>query len=203
VPHDVAADIAPRPRAAGAALVWRCSLRPAVGDPFSTWACRGHQPLVKTAGKRKGDNVFDAIEYVTGRCWSQGQAGRLHAEADSAFRTCVLAQVTQPLMLIHEGARYHPSVALQRCLAVHSERLMVFQLPRYAPDDHPIEKLWKKVKKAGTHGQCFPTFQALTDTVEHALLTVANTPKEILSWCSLPTELAQAAYVRIARKSFS
>jgi transposase len=66
-------------------------------------------------------------------------------------------------------------------------------LPSYSPDDNPIEKLWKKVKKEGTHLQSFPTFEALTDKVEHALLKFANTPAEILALYSLPTELVMAA----------
>ena len=71
--------------------------------------------------------------------------------------------------------------------------MTVFPLPSYSPDYHPIEKLWKKVKKAGTPLQYFPTFEALTDTVEQALLKFAHTPEEILSLCSLPTELAKVA----------
>jgi hypothetical protein len=39
----------------------------------------------------------------------------------------------------------------------------------------------------------FPTFEALTNKVEQALLKCANIPEEILTLCSLPTELAQAA----------
>jgi hypothetical protein len=39
----------------------------------------------------------------------------------------------------------------------------------------------------------FPTFEALTEKVEQALLRFANIPEEILALCSLPTELAQAA----------
>ena len=66
---------------------------------------------------------------------------------------------------------------MQRFFALHTERLTVFQLPSYSPDYNPIEKLWKKVKKEGTHLQYFPTFEALTDTVEHALLKFANTPE--------------------------
>jgi transposase len=40
---------------------------------------------------------------------------------------------------------------MQRFLAAHTARLTVFQWPSYSPDDHPIEKLWKNVKKEGTH----------------------------------------------------
>jgi DDE superfamily endonuclease len=71
--------------------------------------------------------------------------------------------------------------------------LTVFQWPSYSPDYNPIEKLWKKVKKEGTHLHDFPTFEALTDTVERALLKFANTPAEILTLCSLPTALVKAA----------
>ena len=57
----------------------------------------------------------------------------------------------------------------------------------------PIEKRWKKIKQHETHLHYFPTFEALTNKVEQALLTLTNTPEEILALCSLPTELAQAA----------
>jgi transposase len=158
-----------------------------------TWARRGHQPMVKTSGKRKGYKVFGVIEYFTGRFWYQGLEGRLNSEASIAFLTRVLEQTTQPIMLIQDGAKYHTSAAMQRFFALHTARLTVFRLPSYSPDYNPIEKLWKKVKKEGTHLHYFPTFEALMDTVEQGLLKFANTPKEILSLCSLPTELAKVA----------
>ena len=166
---------------------------PQWGTLSYTWARRGHQPMVKTSGKRKGYKVFGVIEYFTGRFWYQGQEGRLNSEAYITFLTRVMEQTTPPIMLIQDGARYHTSAALQRFFALHTERLTVFQLPSYSPDDNPIEKLWKKVKKEGTHLHYFPTFEALTDTVERALLKFANTPAEILTLCSLPTELVKAA----------
>ena len=166
---------------------------PPWGTLAYTWARRGHQPMVKTSGKRTGYKVFGLIEYVTGRFWYQGQEGRLNSDTYLAFLRHVLAQTTQPIMLIQDGARYHTSATLQRFFGTHSERLTVFQLPSYSPDYHPIEKLWKKVKKDGTHLHSFPTFDALTAKVEQALRTCANTPAEILALCSLPTELAQVA----------
>jgi hypothetical protein len=97
--------------------------------------------MVKTSGKRKSYKVFGVIEYFTGRFWYQGQEGRLTAETSMAFLPRVLAQVTQPILLIQDGAKYHTSVAMQRFFALHTERLTVFQLPRYSPDYDPIEKL--------------------------------------------------------------
>ena len=68
-----------------------------------------------------------------------------------ALLTRVLAQLSHPIMLIQDGATYHTSRAMQRFFALHTERLLVFPVPSYSPDYHPLETLWKKVKKEGTH----------------------------------------------------
>jgi transposase len=94
---------------------------------------------------------------------------------------------------IQDGAKYHTSAETKAFFAQQAARLQVFQLPTYSPDYNPIEKLWKKIKQQDTHLHYFPTFEALTNKVEQALLKFANIPEEILALCSLPTELAQAA----------
>ena len=114
-------------------------------------------------------------------------------ELSVAFLTCVLEHTTQPIFLIQDGAKYHTSAETQAFFAQQTARLQVFQLPTYSPDYNPIEKLWKKIKQQETHLHYFPTFEALTEKVEQALLTFANIPAEILALCNLPAELAQAA----------
>ena len=166
---------------------------PQWGTLTYTWARRGQQPMVKTSGKRKGYKVFGLIDYFTGCFLYQGQEGRLNSAAYIAFLTRVLEHTTQPIVLIQDGAKYHTSAETKAFFAQQTARLQVFQLPTYSPDYTPIEKLWKKIKQHETHLHYFPTFEALTEKVEQALLTFANIPEEILALCSLPTELAQAA----------
>jgi transposase len=166
---------------------------PQWGTLTYTWARRGQQPKVKTSGKRKGYKVFGLIEYFTGRFFYQGQEGRLNSTAYIAFLRRVLEQTTQPLLLMQDGARDHTSAEIAACCAQQTARLQVVQLPTYSPDYNPIEKLWKKIKQQETHLHHFPTFEALTEKVEQALLKFANIPEEILALCSLPAELAQAA----------
>jgi transposase len=158
-----------------------------------TWARRGQQPKIKTSGTRKGYKVFGLIDYFTGCLLYQGQEGSLNSAAYTAFLRRVLEQTTQPIVLIQDGAKYHTSSETKAFFAQQATRLQVFQLPTYSPDYNPIEKLWKKIKQQDTHLHYFPTFEALTDRVEQALLKFANLPEEILALCSLPTELAQAA----------
>ena len=85
----------------------------------------------------------------------------------------------QPLILIQDGATYHTSAETKACFAQQTARREVCQLPTYSPDSNPMEKLWKKIKQHETHVPYVPTFEALTDKVERALLTFAKTPEEI------------------------
>jgi hypothetical protein len=147
--------------------------------------------MVKTAGKRKGYKVLGRIDYCTRRLFYQGQAGRRHTTASIAFLRRVLEQTTPPLLLMSDGARSHTSAATKACFAQQAARLPVFQWPTYAPDDNPIEQLWKKIKQQDTHLHYVPTFEALTAKVEQALRKFANIPEEILALCSLPIELAE------------
>jgi len=166
---------------------------PQWGTLTYTWARRGQQPQVKTSGKRKGYKVFGLIDYFSGCFFYQGQEGRLNSAAYITFLRRVLAQTTQPIILIQDGAKYHTSAETKAFFAQQTARLQVVQLPTSSPDYNPIETLWKKIKQQDTHLHYFPTFEALTAKVEQALLKFSNAPEEILALCSLPTELAQAA----------
>ncbi|HSX78731.1 MAG TPA: IS630 family transposase [Candidatus Saccharimonadia bacterium] len=168
------------------------------GSLSYTWARRGQQPEVKTSGKRKGYKVFGAIEYFSGRLFYQGIEGRFNSESYQGFLQMIMEQTTQPLFLIHDGARYHTSAATQAFLAAHCDRITVEPLPSYSPDYNPIQYLWKKTKKRATHNQYFKAFAALTVSVDKALAYFATHPDTVLGLFGLyceesGLELKQAA----------
>jgi transposase len=150
------------------------------GSLSYTWARRGQQPEVPTSGKRKGYKVFGAIEYCSGRLFSQGLEGRFNSEQYQAFLRMIMAQTTEHLFVIHDGARYHTSASTQAFLAAHSDRITAEPLPSYSPDYNPIEYLWKKTKQRATHNKYFKEFAALTISVEKALAYFATHPEEVL-----------------------
>ncbi len=168
------------------------------GSLSYTWARRGQQPEVPTSGKRKGYKVFGAIEYFSGRLFFQGLEGRFNSESYQAFLQMILAQTTEHLFLIHDGARYHTSQATRQFLAAHSDRITVEPLPSYSPDYNPIEYLWRKTKKRATHNQYFKEFAALMVSVDKALSYFASHPETVLGLFGLycdesGLELKQAA----------
>ena len=150
------------------------------GSLSSTWARRGHQPEVPTSGKRKGYKVFGAIEYFSGRLFSQGIEGRFNSESYQAFLQKIMAQTTEHLFLIHDGARYHTSASTTAFLAAHKARITEYPLPSYSPDSNPIESLWKKTKQRATHNKYFKEFAELTVSVEKALAYFATHPDTVL-----------------------
>lgn len=161
---------------------------PQWGTLTYTWARKGTQPVVKTSGKRKGYKVFGLIDYFSGRFFHCATTGKLNSASYEAFLRQVLAQTTQHLVLLQDGARYHTSAALQNFFTQQSARLTVFQLPSYSPDFNPIEKLWKKIKEQDTHLHYFPDFAALVGKVDAALVKFADRPAEILALFGLDAE---------------
>src|SRR5262244_796872 len=168
------------------------------GSLSYTWARRGRQPEVPTSGKRKGYKVLGAIEYFSGRLFFQGIEGRFNSESYQAFLQMIMAQTTEHLFLIHDGARYHTSASTKAFLAAYRERITEYPLPSYSPDYNPIEYLWKKTKKRATHNQYFKEFAVLTVSVDKALAYFATHPEAVLGLFGLyceesGLELKQAA----------
>lgn len=139
------------------------------GSLSYTWALRGQQPTVKTTGKRKGYKLMGMIDYFSGRLFFQGSTERFTAVRYCAFLATILAETTQPIMVIHDGARYHTAAATTAFVAAHADRLSVHPLPAYSPDYNPIEHLWRNVKRDKTHNRYFPTFDDLVQAVEKGM----------------------------------
>ena len=151
------------------------------GSLSYTWAPVGEQPLVKTTGKRKAYKEFGAVEFFSGRLFSRGIEGRFNADSYMTFLSYVLAQTSEPLFLVQDGASYHRAAKVKRFFQEHAERLTVVQLPSYSPDYNPIELLWRAVKRLATHNRYFPELASLAAAVEQALAFFAAQPQQIKS----------------------
>jgi transposase len=152
---------------------------PQWGTLSYTWARRGQQPQVKTAGKRKAYKTFGLIDYFSGRFFHASLTGKFNAEQYQAFLTSVLVCTSQHLFLIQDGAKYHTSKAMQAFFEQQAQRITVCQLPSYSPDYNPIEYLWRKVKTLATHNQYFPQFEQLMASVDAALQHFAQRADDV------------------------
>jgi transposase len=149
------------------------------GSLSYTWARRGQQPEVKTSGKRRAYKVFGFIDFFNGAFFYKGHTDKFTSATYQAFIEDVLSKTIRPLIIIQDGARYHTSRAMKEFFAKHSDRLTVYQLPRYSPEFNPIEYLWRNLKKLATHLRYFPKFEDLVAKVDDKLQYVAGLPEMI------------------------
>lgn len=162
---------------------------PQWGSLSYTWSRKGHQPIIKTSGSRKGYKVFGLIEYFTGKFLCRGHEGKLNAQSYQEFLRDVMRQTRKHIILIQDGASYHTCEEMQVFFYEYKDRITVFQLPICSPDYNPIEKLWKKIKEKGIHLTYFPTFEDLKTKVSQMLDLFKNTKNEILSLFGFYDEL--------------
>jgi transposase len=165
---------------------------PQWGTLSYTWAIRGKQPTIKTCGKRKGYKVFGMIDYFTGRFFYKCQESKFNSASYIQFIKQILSKTRKHIILIQDGAKYHTSAETKQFLD-KKDRIKVYNLPSYSPDYNPIEKLWKKIKKEGTHLHYFQTFKDLVDKVEEVLFVFKNTAREVLSLFGLYNDLLKPA----------
>jgi transposase len=149
------------------------------GSLSYTWALRGHQPTVKTTGKRKAYKMMGMLDYFSGRLFFAGSTERFTAARYCGFLASILAETTHPIMVVHDGASYHKAAATTAFVAQHAERLSVHPLPAYSPDYNPIEHLWRNVKRDKTHNRYFPTFDALVEAVEKGMAAFQQDPAAV------------------------
>jgi transposase len=154
---------------------------PMWGSLSRTWSRKGCQPTVKTSGKRKGYKVFGLIRYHDGKFYASGTEGRFNSDSYVDFVKGVLSRNKRHVILIQDGAPYHVSRKTRDFFESKKDRLTVYRLPSYSPDYNPIEKLWKKIKEKHIHLHYFPTFGALKDKVQEALVAFEKRSVDVLS----------------------
>ena len=66
---------------------------------------KGQQPEVPTSGKRKGDTICGLIDDCSGQLCYKAQTGRVNSESSAALLLDVLAQMTQHVVVMQDGAR--------------------------------------------------------------------------------------------------
>jgi transposase len=153
------------------------------GSLSYTWSLKGVQPIVLTSGIRKAYRVFGLFAPFQSWLLTKGTVDKLNSESYQAFLEEVLGQIDGFLILIQDNASYHKSGKVQDFIRAHADRLAVYSAlggPPYSPELNPIERVWKKVKKEGTHLRYFPTFADLVARVDKTLADLAGKPHELI-----------------------
>lgn len=170
-------------RVAGRLNAWICfadeagqTLRPAKA---TTWSPRGHTPVVKVTAKgtirvsvaglvcyRPGHRsrlIYRTLTY-------RGRKGDLKGFRELEFAALLDAahrQLNAPIVLVWDKLPTHRSVLMRQLLSARPW-LRVYQLPSYAPELNPVEKVWSVMKRRLAN-LAATTATALTTAVKNRL----------------------------------
>jgi transposase len=153
------------------------------GSLSYTWSLKGVQPTVLTSGIRRAYRAFGLFNPFQGRLVTKGTLDKLNSASYESFLEWVLGQIEGFIILIQDNASYHKSGKVQGFLRAHADRLAAYSAlggPPYSPELNPIERVWKKAKKEGTHLRYFPTFADLVARVDKTLADLASKPHELI-----------------------
>lgn len=111
----------------------------------TSFAPRGHTPVVRATGQRFGCNMISAITNKGALAFMVFQ-GKFEAAVFVQFMTRLLKQLEGRLYLIVDGHPVHRSSAVRRFVAQHKRRLRLILMPGYCPELNPDELLNQDVK---------------------------------------------------------
>lgn len=115
------------------------------GSGGTTWARRGHTPIVRKTGKRYGINSISAISR-RGKLWFMLFEGTCTAGVFMIFLKRLLKNNKQPITLIVDGHPTHKTKAVRQFIQSTNGMLKLYFLPPYSPELNPDEQVWNNAK---------------------------------------------------------
>lgn len=151
----------------------------------TSWAPRGHTPVVKATGARYGFNMISAVN-AQGLFRFMLLEGRVTAGVFMEFLERLLHGMDRKVFLIVDGHPTHKARSVQRFVEARAERIELFFLPPYAPELNPDELAWAHVKsrigRAVTR-----TKDELKTMVRSVLRRLQRRPEIVSSFFHAPT----------------
>ena len=110
-------------------------------------------PIVFQEPTRRGISIFGSVDPARGVLHTQ-ITEKYNALTFKAFLMSI-SPVKSEIHMILDNAKYHHALLLQDFLERNPNVIREF-LPPYSPELNPIERVWKLIRKGGTHNRYFP-----------------------------------------------
>ena len=150
----------------------------------STWAVKGHTPVVRVTGQRFR-NMISAIS-PRGALRFMVVKGGVGAAVFIRFLKRLIHGAKRPVFLIVDGHPSHRAKAVTQYVATVAERLRLFFLPAYSPELNPDEQVWNDVKNNAVGRSRLEHPEDLHRTVVGRLRFLQKTPAHVRTFFQHP-----------------
>jgi len=138
----------------------------------TTWAAKGHTPVVSSTGARFGMNIISAVS-AQGEFRIMIVPGRVNAGEFIHFIKRRLVGARGMIFLIVDGHPAHKARKVTNFVASVKDRFRLFFLPPYSPELNPDERVWNDLKNNAVGRQAITT----PDQLHGAVLSHLTAPK--------------------------
>ena len=114
----------------------------------TTWAPKGHTPVIEATGARFGLNMIAAVN-PRGEMRFMVVQGTVNTHQICEFLNRLMQDHKQKVFLIWDGHPTHRLKKVKECVESFEGRLEVYTLPSYSPELNPTEQVWNHVKSNG------------------------------------------------------
>jgi transposase len=109
------------------------------------WMPRGEQARIEVPSSNGKFALYGVLEPHSGETFTAPYP-KGKSEYTEAFLEQVMARFEGQVLVIWDHASWHTSQAIEKVVASY-ERLQVLLLPKRAPQENPIEDLWRELKR--------------------------------------------------------
>jgi len=147
----------------------------------TTWAPKGHTPIVSTTGARFGLNLISAVS-AQGEFRFMLTPGRLGAAVFVEFLKRLIYNSERPIFLIVDGHPAHKAKMVKTFLAANDRKLRVFYLPPYSPELNPDERVWNDLKNNLVGRKVIKSPEQLKDEVISNLRSIQKSADRVRAY---------------------
>ena len=119
------------------------------------WLTRGEPTVVKVNRTREAQSFIGFLNQKSFACETYRMAWQDQEEVLKAFGAFLKQHPQKKLCIIWDNAPFHRGSEIKKALAKGGllERIHLIAMPPYAPDENPIEHVWKDAKGATANVQ--------------------------------------------------
>lgn len=114
------------------------------------WLKRGERTVIKVDRHREAQSFIGFLNQKSFACETYRMPWQNQEEVLKAFETFLAKHPKKKLCIVWDNASFHKGKEIKQALGRGGplERVHLIALPPYAPDENPIEKVWKDTKRA-------------------------------------------------------
>jgi transposase len=109
------------------------------------WMRRGEQACVKVPASNDKFSLYGVVDPLSGETFTAPYP-KGKSQYTEAFLEAVLSRFEGQVLLVWDQASWHTSEMIENVVAGY-ERLEVLLLPKRAPQENPMEDLWRHLKR--------------------------------------------------------